>query len=151
MEMSSHAIKRSQQRGIPRNEKEDQKMVIFINRKGKGFIFFELLEKRRALLVTPWNLIKPLGVDKFVKRAEGNACDFLSSGLVTEKQVETYKEKILSMEAEAQEREERKAQEAWEGMTGKQLEIVLSTAWKKLSPSKQEEVNLILGNFGVEL
>ena len=130
-------------------------MVIFINNKGQAYPHIHDVGEDQVRLLTPDCIFKTLERDKFVEQMEGDAHDFLSSGLVTRMQVERYREKLLSMEAEAKELEERKAtretQEAWEEMTYKQVKKIISTAWKEASLAEQEELKLVFWNLGVDL
>jgi hypothetical protein len=129
-----------------------EEIELFRNKRTKKyFIRVADVGKDKVNLIDPNSKIITLERDIFDEPVEGDARDFLSSGDVTREQVDLYREKILSMEADTKAAEKRKAQEAWEEMTNKQREIIFSTAWKKASPSVQEEVKLILGNLGVDL
>ena len=130
-------------------------MRIFRDKEGIGYIHIADVGKDRITLVTPYNVIKNSERDRFDAPMEGDAHDFLSSDDVTREQVDLYLKKMSWLKADVKELEERKAmreaQEVWEEMPLKQRTEKFFAAWKKASPSVQEEVKLIFGNLGIDL
>ena len=126
-------------------------MIIFKNKRGKGNIHIADVGRNKVRLITQEKVIKTFERDKFDAPVEGDAHDFLSSGDVTREQADLYWQKMSSMEADAKEKEKRKAnrerEEAWEKMTWVQR---FEKFLKEAPPSKNKwEGNIRTGGKAI--
>ncbi len=67
---------------------------------GKHFIYIEATESDEALFVTPQNDLKSLKIFLFYEMEEGDADRFLSHGLITKLQFQTYQQYIIKNKEE---------------------------------------------------
>lgn len=116
-------------------------MELFRNKSsGKYFIYVDFEGKDKIVLVNPNNDIMSLKRSLFNESVEVDVHDFISRGLVSERQVKTYVNELSRRESEKEITKRLATSHVIEKMTHKQKDKWIKTKLKKIPGSKRQEI-----------
>ena len=116
-------------------------MQICKNRKsGKHFIYIQDEGNGKASVVLPTGEIKSLKLSLFEEPEEGNEKDFLSRGLITNRQIKKYRTEVKRRDMFNEMERKEAALRAFEDLPYKEQVKKFLEILEKLSPDKQKEV-----------
>ena len=107
---------------------------------GKYFIYIEDEGNGKASLVLLTGEVKSLKLILFEELEEGNGKDFLSRGLITNRQVKEYRAEVKKRDIFNEMERKKTAQRAFEGLPDKEKVKIFVEAIEKLPPDKKKEV-----------
>ena len=107
---------------------------------GKYFIYIEDEGNGKASLVLPAGEVKSLKFILFEELKEGNGKDFLSRGLITNRQVKKYQTEVKRRDMFNEMERKKAAQRAFEDLPDKGKSKKFLEWLEKLSPDEQKKV-----------